>query len=71
MDVSLIRQNKINDEHEKALRIVYSDYKATFEELLDKDTSLSVPHRNMEALAMEIYKPYWAFASNYGGSFQN
>ena len=47
--------NKINDVHEKALRIVYSDYKSTFRELLDKDASFSVSHRNIQILAMEIY----------------
>ena len=31
--------NKISNVHEKALRIVYSDYKSTFQELLDKDAS--------------------------------
>ena len=53
---SIRQNNKINDVHKKALRIVYSDYKVTFQEVLDKDASLSVPHRNMQALAMEIYK---------------
>ena len=48
--------NKINNVHEKALRIVYSDYDSTFQELLDKDTSFSVHHRNIQILAIEIYK---------------
>ena len=39
--------------HEKVLRIVYSDYKSTFQELLDKDASCSV-HRNVQTLAIEI-----------------
>ena len=63
--------NKINDVHEKALRIVYSDYKSTFREPLDKDASFSVSHRNIQTLAMEIYNIFLGFASNYGGSFQN
>ena len=46
--------NKINDVHDKALRIVYSDYKSTFREPLEKDASLSVSHRNIQTLAMEI-----------------
>ena len=53
---SIHQNNKINDVHEKARRIFYSDNKVTFQGLLDKDASLLVPHWNMEALAMEIYK---------------
>ena len=47
---------KINKVHGKALRIVYFDYKSTFQEILDKDASCSVHHRNIQTLAIEIYK---------------
>ena len=47
--------NKIINVHEEALRIVYSDYKSTLQELLDKDASFSVHHRNIQVLAIEIY----------------
>ena len=40
----------------KALRIAYSDYKSTFQELLEKDGSFSVHHRNIQILATEICK---------------
>ena len=43
--------------YEKTLRIVYSDYKSTFQELLDKGASFSARHRNNQALSIEIYKP--------------
>ena len=48
--------NKINNLHEKVLRIVYSHYKSTFQELLDKGTSFSVHHRDIQTLAIEMYK---------------
>ena len=40
--------NKINRLHEKALRIVYSDFKANFGEHLEKDGSFSIDHRNIQ-----------------------
>ena len=47
-------KNKINNVHKKALRTIYSDYESTFQELLD--VSFSVHHRNIQTLAIEIYK---------------
>ena len=48
--------NRINRVHERALRIAYKDPHSTFEELLSKDGSVSIHHRNLQALATEIYK---------------
>ena len=48
--------NKINRLHERTLRIVYSDYKSSFCELLEKDKSFSIHHKNIQSLAIEIYK---------------
>ena len=61
--------NKINDVHEKALRIVYSDYKSTFREPLDKDASFSVSHRNIQTLAMEIYNILLGVRQQLWGKF--
>ena len=48
--------NRINRLHERALRIVYKNSQLTFEELLKKDNSFSIHHRNLQKLSTEIYK---------------
>ena len=48
--------NKINSIHERALRITYNDSKSTFEELLNKDNSVSIHHRNLQVLAIKMFK---------------
>ena len=50
------KNNRINHLHERALRIVYNDYKSTFENLLELDNSLSIHHRNIRLLSIELYK---------------
>ena len=52
MDKSL----KINRLNERCLRIVYSDKQSTFEELLEKDNTVSVHQRNLQFFATELYK---------------
>ena len=57
MDVALQSLNiKINRLHERALRIVYSDYKSSFNTFLEKDGFFSIHRRNVQSLAIEIYK---------------
>lgn len=53
---SCILNNKINRLHERCLRIVYNDKQSSFEELLNKDSSVSIHHRNIQSLAIEMYK---------------
>ena len=47
---------KINHIHERALRLVYNEYDSTFEDLLIKDKSVCIHHRNIHQLAIEMYK---------------
>ena len=48
--------NRINRLHERALRLVYKDHHLTFGELLRKDNSFCIHHRNLQKLATEMYK---------------
>ena len=48
--------NRINRLHERALRIVYNDNVSSFEDLLQRDDSVSIRHKNIRLLRIEIYK---------------
>ena len=48
--------HKINRLHERALRIAYSDYVSSFEELLIKDKSTTIHQKNLRVVAVEMYK---------------
>ena len=48
--------NRINKLHERALRLVYKDDQYTFKQLLDKDNTVTIHHRNLQKLAIEMYK---------------
>ena len=53
---SRILNNRVNNIHLRALRIVHQDKKSSFEELLQKDNSVSVHMKNLQYLATEIFK---------------
>ena len=46
--------NKINPLERGALRITYSDKSSSFHDLLRKDNSVSIHHRNIQALVTEM-----------------
>ena len=48
--------NKINKLHERALRLVYKNDNLNFQELLDLDNSVTVHQKNLQRLAIEMYK---------------
>ena len=55
---SRILNNRINKLHERCLRVVYKDSSLSFQELLRKDNSFCIHHRNLQRLATKMYKAY-------------
>ena len=51
-------KNKINRLHERCLSLLYNDEKSSFHDLLEKDNSVSIRHRNLRALVTEMYRIY-------------
>ena len=49
-------KSKINHIHERALRIVYKNNVLSFEELLELDKLFKIHHRNIQSLAIELFK---------------
>ena len=48
--------SKINHIHERAMRIVYKNNVLSFEELLESDKLFKIHHRNIQSLAIELFK---------------
>ena len=46
----------INRLHERYLRMIYNDKISNFEELSNEGNSVSIHHKNIHALAIEMYK---------------
>ena len=47
--------NKITRLHEICLRLIYNDKRSSFEDVLEKDNSVSINHKNLQALAIEMF----------------
>ena len=47
---------KINNLHERKLRLIYCDHLSDIEELLQRDNSVTIHQKNIEALAIMMYK---------------
>ena len=57
---------KINKLQERALRIVHKNPNLTFQQLLDLDKSHCIHHRNLQKLAIEMFKVKQKKLVNYG-----
>ena len=53
---SRINNTKINRLHGRCLRVIYNDKTSSFENLLEKDGSVSIHNRNLQVLAIEMFK---------------
>ena len=53
-----LTNNKINRLHERCLRLIYNDQKSSFKDLLEKDGSVFIHHRNLRTLAVELFKVF-------------
>ena len=47
---------RINHGHERALRVVYRNNSLCFDQLLQIDKSYNIHHKNIQTLAIELYK---------------
>ena len=48
--------SRIKKIQERALSLVYNDKSSNFQQLLDKDKSVTIHERNLQVLATELYK---------------
>ena len=56
MDHSRSNNSKIKRFHQRCLKTVYKNKQSSFTELSEKDVSVSIHKRNIQILAMEMYK---------------
>ena len=53
---SRTNNRKINRLHERCLRITYNDKQSSFIKLLEKYNSMSIHQRNLQILAIEMFR---------------
>ena len=59
--ISMFHSRKVNSKtinhlQGRSLRIVYNDYITSFEDLIKKDNSFKIHHKNIQSLAIELFK---------------
>ena len=48
--------NKVKHLHEICLRLIHNDKLSSYQELLEKDGSVSIHHKNIQSLAIEMFQ---------------
>ena len=56
MFTSRYLNNTLNNIHKRALRLIYNDYELPFDGILEDNKQKSIHQKNIESLAIEIYK---------------
>ena len=56
MFTSRYLNNALNSIHERASRLIYNDYKLLFDRILEDNRQKSIHQKNIESLAIGIYK---------------
>ena len=56
MFTSRYLNNVLNSIHERVLRLIYNDYELPFDRILEDNKQKSIHQKNIESLAIEIYK---------------
>ena len=49
-------KDKISRLHERCLRLIYNHKRSSLEDLLEKSDSIPIHHKNLQALAIEMFK---------------
>ena len=57
------KNNKIHRILERWIRLIYNDKKSSFENLLDKYKSVSMHHKNLSSLVIEMFKTHGGVSS--------
>ena len=59
-----IVNKNINHLHERVLGIVYKDYISSFEDLLNRNKSVAILHRNIQSLVIDLFKVKQNFSNS-------
>ena len=65
MSIHLGTNHKVNRLHGRSLRILYKEYLSSYAKLLQKDNSVTIHTRNIQLLAIEIYKVKHKISPNF------